>query len=306
MQNATSIRSYLLLLGIGVVWGGQFVFNAQAIESLPPATVAAARAVLGALTLSLVSYFKPEPRLGAKPAGSLPLGRLLMLIALFETVLPLFLIAWGQQHVSSSVTAVLVGSVPIVTLLLSTVMSARNHFTVFSGLSVLLGFLAIWVLVDPGADGLSEQHTLIYEGAIFLGVISFGISLNLMEKIPLHAPIRSTRNMLWLSSAPLLLVALLFDQPWSLSWGMHNIVPLMLLGVLGSGLAYLMYTALVQQRGSVFTSLSNFIVPMVGVLLGVLARGEDFGARQGWALGLIIAALAVNEMRGIFRARQAV
>lgn len=300
MQNHTSLRSYLLLLGIGLIWGGQFLFNAQAVEDFPPVTIAAVRVLLGALTLSVVTCFVRE---GASRRSKRPLSvhALLGLVALFEAVLPLFLIAWGQQHVSSSVTAVMVGGVPVMTLVLSIFMSRNNRFTVYSGLSVLAGFLGILVLVNPGGSGLGE-HNPAYEAAIFLGAMSFAISLNLLERIPHGEPIRSTRDMLWIASAPLTIAALVLDKPWSLHWGLDGVLPLILLGVLGSGVAYLMYAALIQRSGSVFTSLSNFIVPMVGVALGVAVRGESFGPRQGWALALIVAALALNEMRGLIRA----
>ncbi|WP_063806960.1 DMT family transporter [Burkholderia ubonensis] len=300
MQDHTSLRSYLLLLGIGLIWGGQFLFNAQAVEDFPPVTIAAVRVLLGALTLSVVTCFVPE---GASRRSKRPLSvyALLGLVALFEAVLPLFLIAWGQQHVSSSVTAVMVGGVPVITLVLSVFMSRNNRFTLYSGLSVLAGFLGILVLVNPRGSGLGE-HNLAYEAAIFLGAVSFAISLNLLERIPHGEPIRSTRDMLWIASVPLAIAALVLDKPWSLHWGLDGVLPLILLGVLGSGVAYLMYASLIQRSGSVFTSLSNFIVPMVGVALGVAVRGESFGTRQGWALVLIVAALALGEMRAVIRA----
>ncbi len=301
MQKHTSLRSYLLLLGIGLIWGGQFLFNAQAVEDFPPVTIAAVRVLLGALTLSVMTCFVQEgaSRRSKRP---LPVYALLGLVALFEAVLPLFLIAWGQQRVSSSVTAVMVGGVPVITLVFSVFMSRNNRFTVYSGLSVLAGFLGILVLVNPRGSGLGE-HNLAYEAAIFLAAASFAISLNLLESIPHGEPIRSTRDMLWIASAPLTIAALVLDKPWSLHWSLDGVFPLILLGVLGSGVAYLMYASLIQRSGSVFTSLSNFIVPMVGVALGVAVRGESFGPRQGWALALIVAALALNEMRALIRAQ---
>ncbi|EDT42584.1 DMT family transporter [Burkholderia ambifaria] len=301
VQNHTSLRSYLLLLGIGLIWGGQFLFNAQAVEDFPPVTIAAVRVLLGALTLSVVTCFVQE-RASRRSKRPLSVYALLGLVALFEAVLPLFLIAWGQQHVSSSVTAAMVGGVPVITLVLSVFMSRHNRFTVYSGLSVLAGFLGIFVLVNPGGSSLGE-HNLAYEAAIFLGMVSFAISLNLLERIPHGEPIRSTRDMLWIASAPLTIVTLILDKPWSLHWGPGGILSLILLGTLGSGVAYLMYASLIQRSGSVFTSLSNFIVPMVGVALGVAVRGESFGPRQGWALTLIVAALALNEMRALRRAQ---
>ncbi|WP_063900119.1 DMT family transporter [Burkholderia ubonensis] len=303
MQNKTQtpLSSYLLLLGIGLVWGGQFLFNARAVESFPPVTIAAVRVLLGALTLSIVTCFdRNGSRNRAKPARST--YALLALIALFEAVLPLFLVAWGQQQVTSSITAVMIGGVPIITLLLSAFMGRGNGFTIYSGLSVLVGFIGILVLVNPTSGGFGA-HSLVYEGAIFLGAVSFAISLNLLERIPQGEPIRSTRDMLWMASAPVTIAALVLDKPWLLHWTSEATLSLIVLGVLGSGAAYLMYASLIQRSGAVFTSLSNFIVPMVGVVLGVAVRGESFGQRQGLALALIVVALILSELRALIAAR---
>jgi len=303
MEHRKSFNDYLLLLGLGLIWGGQFLFNAQAIESFPPLTVAAARVLIGALTLTILSRFFPPKRGAAEQAAvkrAIPVPVLYVLIALLEGVLPFFLIAWGQQHVDSGVTAVLVGSVPILTLIVSVLISRSASFGPFAALSVMLGFLGILLLVNPGAG--SATGVLMYEAAIFLGCVSFAISLNLLSQLPHGDPIGSAKKILWISSVPLLIAALVLDQPWNLNWHGQGMLAVVLLGTVGSGLAYVLYATLAQRRGSVFTSLSNFIVPLVGVLLGVAIRHEQFGSKQAIALLLIVAALAANEAPAIFAA----
>jgi drug/metabolite transporter (DMT)-like permease len=288
--------AYFLLFGVGIIWGGQFLFNAQAISHFPAVTIAASRVLIGALTLTLVACFVRE-KPHSTPKRLWITGGLLIAIALSEAVLPLFLIAWGQQHVASSITAVIVGSVPIVTLVVSVFLrSQKSPFSVASGLSVVLGFSGIVILINPRAS-LAEGPILIYELAIFAGVVGFAIGLTLFEKLPHGAPIRSARNVLWIASVPLVGAALVLDKPWLLNWSFSHTLPLWVLGVVGSGLAYVMYASLIQRSGPVFTSISNFIVPLVGVVLGVSVRGEPFGGREILALAFIIGALVVNEIR---------
>ena len=297
MQTKNTARdsiAYLLLLGIGIIWGGQFVFIAQAVSYFPPITIAASRVFIGALTLTFAAFFISEKPNHLHPR-TLSLGLLFIAIALFEAVLPMFLIVWGQQHVESSITAVIVGSVPIITLLLSVFFSKKNHFNFSSGLSVVLGFIGIIVLIKPSANSVSLNH-LIYEIAIFAGVVSFALSLILFEKIPHGTPIRSARNILWIACIPLIIAALILDKPWTLRWNFDGSLSLVVLGVLASGIAYVMYASLIQRSGPVFTSLSNFIVPLFGVFLGVVVRGEQFGTKELLALVLIISALAANEL----------
>ncbi|WP_426162357.1 DMT family transporter [Pseudoduganella sp. R-34] len=292
-----TLLDYLLLLGIGTIWGGQFLFNAFAVESIPPATTAALRVLIGAATLTMLAGFTRRPTRPLPAAGrKAPLSPALLyaLIALFEAVLPFFLIVWGQQHVDSGITAVMMGSVPILTMLLSLCISKHRRPGWPAMLSVLLGFAGIIILVSPATNHGSGH--LVYEGAIFLGCASFALSLNLLEHLPHDNPIRSVRTILWYAALPLAIASLLIDHPWQLTWTPGALGAVAVLGTVESGLAYLMYAALVQRRGPVFTSLSNFIVPVVGVLLGVALRGEHFGLRQASALALTIAALAVNGM----------
>lgn len=296
MHSKRSTLDYLLLLGVGMVWGGQFLFNAKAVEYFPPITVAAGRVLIGALTLSLLSLFIPEKTPEPSQRSTISIGLLFAGVAVLEAVLPLFLIVWGQQHVDSSVTAVLIGSVPILTLIFSAFLSKNSKFSINSAMSVVLGFIGIVILVNPNTSGLNAD-TLIYEIAIFAGAVSFALSLILFEKLPHGTPIRTARIILSVASAPLLVASLLLDKPWTLNWAIGGIVALMVLGIVGSALAYLLYATLVQRTGPVFTSISNFIVPMVGVILGVLVRGEQFGTKEWLALACIIAALAVNEIK---------
>ncbi len=111
--------------------------------------------------------------------------------------------------------------------------------------------------------------------------------------------------MLWLSAIPLSAASLLLDRPWSLHWTAAGIGSVLVLGTVCSAAPYVMYATLVQRSGPVFTSLSGFIVPLVGVILGVAFRGEPFGMRESTALALVIVALAVNELIPRFTSRKA-
>lgn len=303
MSEKPVLPDYLLLFGIGLLWGGQFVLNAVAVAQLPPITVAASRILIGALTLSAVTCCIREPR-GKTATGRIAPGYLYVAVAFFEAVLPMFLITWGQQQVDSSVTAMLLGSVPILTLLLSVFMSRKSHFNRYSLLSVVLGFIGIIVLMHP-AVGNHENGSFISEVAVFCGALSFACSINLMDFFPVGAPIRVVRNVLWLSAIPLAAASLALDRPWLLHWTAPGIGSVLVLGTVCSAAAYVMYATLVQRSGPVFTSLSGFIVPLVGVILGIVLRGEPFGMRESTALALVIVALAVNELAPRFGSRRA-
>jgi drug/metabolite transporter (DMT)-like permease len=297
-RTSPDYLAYVLLLSIGIVWGGQFLFNAQAVGHFPPITIAAARALIGALTLSLIACFRKETPVAGTGLGSGAKNLWLLLgIAVFEAVLPLFLIVWGQQHVASSIAAVIVGSTPIVTLIVALLLkSQKSHFSLGAASSVVLGFIGLVILMNPSAEA-AGWNVLAYEIAILGGVVGFALGMTLFEKLPQGTPIRTIRNMLFLASVPLIIASLWFDKPWTLDWNPAGLASVLLLGVVCSGVAYLLYGLLIQRSGPVFTSISNFIVPLVGVLLGVFVRHEQFGQRGLIALAFIVAALIVHELK---------
>jgi drug/metabolite transporter (DMT)-like permease len=102
--------------------------------------------------------------------------------------------------------------------------------------------------------------------------------------------------LLWIGSLPLIIAALISDKPWTQNWNLAGILWLLIMGATSSGLAYVIYAVLIHRSGPVFTSISNFISPLVGVLLGVGLRGEYFGLKEVLALILILGALAIYEL----------
>ena len=283
---------YLLLLGIGLIWGAQFYFNEQALKTIPAMTIAAARILIGGVTLTLLSWLIPEKK---HPTSSQTIWPLYFLIAIFEAVLPIFLIVWGQQRVDSSRAAVLTSTVPIFTMIWSVLFVKGKSFTISATLSILVGFLGIMVLLIPDMQG-NWFDDVMAELAILTAAASFAASLILLNKIPGGAPIRSVRNILLSATLPLIGLSLFLDYPWTVSWGQTELILLLILGVCCSGLVYVLYTILIHRAGSIFASLTNYIVPLVGVLLGVVFVGEPFTLYSGLALILILFGLVLSEL----------
>ena len=105
--------NYLLLAGIALIWGSQFVFTELALLSIPPLTVAASRILIGALTLSLLAYYFNKKTHPCEKVGVRSLLSTYFVISLFEAVLPFFLVAYGQQHIDSGLAAILMGTIPL-------------------------------------------------------------------------------------------------------------------------------------------------------------------------------------------------
>jgi drug/metabolite transporter (DMT)-like permease len=293
MNKQVTATQYLLLLGIAVIWGSQFIFNKIVIQELPPLTLAAGRACIGTLTLSLIGLFMPHERQQAA-ASARALLPTYLLLALFEALLPLFLLSWGQSRVDSGIASILMGTIPIFTVLLAPLFVSGKHWSLPAIGSVLFGFIGILILVAPS---LSEgaAGSLLGELSVLGAAASVSVSLLLFNRLGAISPVISVRNILGLAAIPLVLLSLLVDHPWTLHASAATLESLLILGVFCAGLVYLMFARLIQLAGSVFTSLTNYLSPLVGVLIGAVVAGETIGLNAWFALLLIVSALLVNQ-----------
>ncbi|HMB77302.1 MAG TPA: DMT family transporter [Kiloniellaceae bacterium] len=287
---------YGLLLGVGLIWGSQFIFNAMAIAVFPPLTVAAARVFIGFLTLAAAIALLPKPGSGmAERSAKQPWG-LYCAIALVEAILPCFLVPWGQQHVDSAIAAILLATVPIFTLVLAPVFVKDESWSLVAALSAIVGFTGVLVLVLPNVSG-DWLADIVGELAILGGALSFALGLILMKRLPKVPPTLAMRNVFMVGSLPLVVLALIFDTPWTLAPDARSGLSLLALGVLCAGIAYVLFFRLVQSVGPSFTSLVGYLVTLFGVFMGILFLGDDLHGNDIVALALIVAALFLGRFK---------
>lgn len=291
------MRSYLLLLTIGLLWGSQFIFMHQAVAELPPILVAAGRALCGTITLGLLCWL-------LKLRSEHTPWRTYMLIALLDATLPFIMVAWGQQYVDSAIAAVVMGCIPLVTILMAPILVKGERITRGGLISVLLGFAGVVVLFWPElSQGMNTG--LLGALAILLGASCFAIGLLMIKRFAKDHPVVVARNILLSSAVQLLLVAPLFIDLTSLSLPSEQAIgAVVTLGILCTGLVYYLYMALIQRTGPTFASFSNYLVPLFGVLLGALLLDEQVQQSTGVALALIFGSIAMNQWAQQRRPRQ--
>jgi len=294
-----TVANYLLLLGIGMIWGSQFMLNELAIADFPPPVVAAGRTVIGFLTLAVLVALTSSRR-NPPPAAQGPATGLwgqYFLIGIFEATLPFYLVAWGQQHVDSGIAAILMGTVAIFVIVLAVLFVKDERFSLGNVLGVGLGFVGVVVLIGPGALSGLQDHVL-GELAILGGALSFAISLTLIKRLPAEIPaIVKARNILLCASIQIVpLTLILTPRAWSVDPTWQAMIAVLALGTLCAGIVYILFVKLIDRAGPTFASFSNFLIPLVGVLLGVLFLGEPLKLSHVAALALIILGLAATHL----------
>ena len=222
-------------------------------------------------------------------------------VGFFEATLPFYLVAWGQQHVDSSIAAILMSTIPLFTVLLVAFFVKTETISSYQLVAIIFGFFGVCVLLGPQAMVQSKNllHNLVGELSIVGGAISFAISLILIRSISHLPSIRSARNILFCASIQMFPVALYADKPWELHYTGVSICSVGVLGVFAAGLVYVMYMVLIKRAGVTFTSFNSYLVPVVGLTFGVFILQEPIAWNVPLALVILLVAMFLSNKKSI-------
>lgn len=265
------IKHWVAFIGLSVAWGSSFFWNKLALQELGPYSLVAMRLLLGLIGM-LGGLLIRRPELPQTRREWLVLG----LLGLTNTAIPFSMIAWSLKFIDSTVVSILVSSTPIFTVILAHFFIQEERLVARKFLGVLVGFFGVVVLfwrgvVHVGGMGLVGQ--LLVLGATFLYAVSAIIVKR--ETSKLDPLIQSFFSILVADIFTWLVV--LFAEPTfivptqTVTWG-----ALVWLGIIGSALAYHLFFYLIGNIGPTRTSLITYLMPLVGLSLGVLLLGEDF------------------------------
>ena len=285
---------WLLLCLLVAMWGSAFAFTKLALDAIPPVWVVAFRLALPAALLVPA----------ALAMGRLPRDRAswgwVVVIALLGNIAPFFVISWGQQHLSSALAGILVGATPLLTLAIAqlAVPDERIGFRRIAGFCV--GFSGLVLVVGPQAlfEFRLEATSFLAQLAVLAGALCFAANNVAARRMP-DMPLLTKASGTMASGAVIGLLIAGGVQPHE---GFADMQPLgwsamAALGLFSTGLAALVFFRLVEKAGPAFTSLTNYLVPVCAAGLGYVVFGEDLQWRVLGGLALILAGIAVSELR---------
>lgn len=277
--------SYLLLGLLGAIWGASFLLIKIGVAEISPFTFATLRIALGALTLGVVLLMR------RKPIPHIPhWGRHLSLIAITGVALPFAAIAWGTQYIASSLSAILNATMPLFTFLL-VVLSGHEQMRLRNLGGVLMGFGGILILTLPQLLSGPLKADALGQLAVILGALSYAIAIVYVKQhLASYSPLTLSFGQLGLATLFLTPLAI-SEKPTFGSVTYQAVAALLILGIVGTALAYLIYYRLIALEGATFTSLVTYITPLFGIFWGRLILNEHLRWNAVAALGLILMGL---------------
>lgn len=276
--------AYFILILLGSIWGASYLFIKVGGETIPPFTFVLGRVGLAGITLLIIALARREKL----PVLREPIWRWLAVMGLLNSVVPYTLITWGETRVSSGLAAILVGAMPIFTVLFAHWLTHDEKLTPLKLAGILAGFVGVVILFLPD---LLKGATFNLAGsvAILIAAISYALASTLARKHLSGAPHATVAlGQMIVAFIILLPMSLLIEQPWTLQPSALSFVSLFILAVVGTAFAYLMYYWLIANVGATRTSLVTYVSPVIAVLLGAILLNETIDWTTIIGLVLII------------------
>jgi drug/metabolite transporter (DMT)-like permease len=276
LAGAFGTTEWSLLVGNSLIWGSSFLLIDLGLMAFRPGVVAMSRVLLGVLALSVF-------RKARSPVAPEDLPRVAFL-GLIWIGLPMLLFPIAQQWITSSVAGMINGAMPLFAAGWSVVLLRR-----FPGprqlAGLTLGFLGIAAISWPELQG--SRGTMLGVGLVVLAITLYGLAANVA--VPLQQRYGALPVLLRAQLAALFVVVPfgLWSLPGS-RWGWPSALAMVPLGILGTGLAFVMMTTLVGRVGAARGSIAIYFIPVVAILLGVGVLGEPLAPSAVVGTGLVL------------------
>jgi drug/metabolite transporter (DMT)-like permease len=274
-------RAWLAFAAMSLIWGIPYLLIRIAVRhGVTPGALAFGRVALGAVILLALAW----------RAGSLRTLRghwgVMLAYAVSEIVIPFSLIAFGEERVSSSLTAILISTVPLFAAVIAVRFNRSERPTPVRVVGLVAGFGGVVALV--GIDVAGSSSELVGAAAILVGALGYAVGATLVKLRLTALDPRATMGASLAIAAVLLAPYAALDPPRAVP-GAGALACVVVLGVVCTALAFVVYTVLIGEAGTTRATVITYINPVVAVALGVSLLGEQLGPGAIAGLLLILA-----------------
>ena len=287
-MNGSSLLRFVLL---GCTWGSSYTFIKVAGEGLSPSQIVLGRIGLGLTTLLIIIGIR---RVALPPWGSA--WAHFIITATLGMVAPFLLLAWGEHFTSAAMAGTVIAALPLVTLTVATVALSTERANVRKTLGLMIGFVGVLLILSPWR---SDPGSLKGQLAVLGAAVCYALQTVYVRKF--LSP--KGFSPLALAAAQLLVAIVLqaavtpFLEWHAPSFTFQIVASMLVLGIFGTGMAYVLYFGLIRDLGATRASAVNYLVPVAALLISTIVLGESSTWNMWLGVAVVLLGLAVAENR---------
>ncbi len=261
------LLDYLLLILLALIWASAFFNIKIATYSFGPITIAFLRVFFGAIPVLLLCYYKK-----IKIEAFSKDWYWFAIIGFINLVAPFFLIAYGVQSVQSNLAAILMSTTPLSSTVLGHFYTKNEKFNFIKTIGILIGFSGILYLFSDNI--LINENNFFSAILILLGSTCYVIGGVLTLKISKKKNENVTGSILVWAVLILIPIASIVEQPWNVSPRLDSTISVIYLGLVSTGIAWLLRFRILVNNGLIFQSQVSYLIPIFGTILSYIFLKE--------------------------------
>ena len=261
------LLDYLLLILLALIWASAFFNIKIATYSFGPITIAFLRVFFGAIPVLLLCYYKK-----IKIEAFSKDWYWFAMIGFINLVAAFFLIAYGVQSVQSNLAAILMSTTPLSSTVLGHFYTKNEKFNFIKTTGILIGFSGILYLFSDNI--LINENNFFSAILILLGSTCYVIGGVLTLKISKKKNENVTGSILVWAVLILIPIASIVEQPWNVSPRLDSTISVIYLGLVSTGIAWLLRFRILVNNGLIFQSQVSYLIPIFGTILSYIFLKE--------------------------------
>ena len=261
------LLDYVLLTVLALIWASAFFNIKIATYSFGPITIAFLRVFFGAIPVLLLCYFK-----NIKIEAFSKDWHWFAMIGFINLVAPFFLIAYGVKSVQSNLAAILMSTTPLSSTILGHFYTKNEKFNLVKTIGILIGFSGIVFLFSDNL--LIDENNFTSALLILLGSTCYVIGGVLTLKISKKKNENVTGSILIWATIILIPLVSFIEQPWELTPRLDSTISVIYLGLVSTGIAWLLRFRILVKNGLIFQSQVSYLIPIFGTILSYIFLKE--------------------------------
>lgn len=289
---------WILLLSLGLIWGASFFGVELALQGFGPVSIAAIRITIAAVIVTGISFAIGHGLPATNTVKGRKTWRHALGMGVFSNAIPFSLLSWGQLHVTSGYAGITMAVVPLLVLPLSHFFIPGMRLSRQKALGFGIGFVGVIVLIGPAEIIRSGGGNVENIARIACIVASCGYAIgSVITRLTPPGPLLAFSSAALIIAALITLPVAFVLEGIPVSPGLPALAGMLYLGVFPTALATAVLVYIIKVAGPPFLSLVNYQVPIWAVVIGMVALNEALPGQFIWALGLILAGLAISQIR---------